>query len=99
MSGGGTAAQPAGPASAILGESATFAPVGEGPSFARSPFATAVAQAAILIVAVVAVLRILVWQASKSTMTPFLYVAIAFLLVIGAWLLIDASALAPRMGN
>lgn len=73
--------------------------VQNGPAFVRSPFATSVAQLAILLVAAVVILRVLVWQAGKRTMTPLLYVALACLLVVGAWLLLDSAALAPKPGN
>ena len=68
-------------------------------TFARSPFATAVAQVAILLIAVVIALRLLVWQAGKREMTPLIYVALAGLLIVGAWLLIDTSAFVSRAGN
>ena len=65
----------------------------------RSPFATGVAQAAITLLAIVVILRLLVWQAGKRAMTPLIYAALTFLLVVGAWLLIDSSALVSKAGN
>jgi ribose transport system permease protein len=71
----------------------------EGAGFARSPFATRVVQLAILLVAVIVILRLLVWQAGKRAMTPLIYVALACLLIVGAWLLIDPAALVSKAGN
>lgn len=76
-----------------------FEQIGGGASFGRSAFATRLAEAAILLVSVVVILRILVWQAGKRTMTPLIYVALACLLIVGAWLLIDSAALVPKAGN
>jgi ribose transport system permease protein len=73
--------------------------VEEGPTFARPPLSAGVAQMAILLIAVVVILRLLVWQAGKRAMTPVIYVALAGLLVIGAWLLIDTTLFVPRPGN
>lgn len=69
------------------------------PLFPRSSFATAAAQVAIVLLAFVLALRLLVWQASKRALTPFLYVAIAVLAVVGGWLLINTSVLVSKAGN
>ncbi|CAN5201824.1 hypothetical protein BH10PSE7_BH10PSE7_13810 [soil metagenome] len=73
--------------------------VDESASFGHEPFATGIMQMVILLIAVVAILRILVWQAGKRAMTPLIYVALAVILVIGAWLLFDMAALVPKGGN
>jgi ribose transport system permease protein len=92
-----------GPNAATAGDDFVGAPVLEqvqdGPTFTRSRFATRTAQLAILLVAVVAMSRFLVWQAGKRALTPLLYFAIACVLVLGAWLLIEASAFMPKHVN
>lgn len=70
-----------------------------GPTFARSPFATRTAQLAILLLAVVAIARFLVWQANKRAMTPLLYAALAGVVVLGAWLLIDLRPFTAQTGH
>lgn len=69
------------------------------PGSTRSSFATGAAQIAILLLGVVAILRFIVWQVGKGTMTPLAYVALAGVLVVGAWLLVDTAALAPNPGS
>jgi hypothetical protein len=81
------------------GEGLVFEQAEKSPSLVRSPFATGVAQLAITLVAIVAILRLLVWQAGKRAMTPLIYAALAVLLVVGAWLLIDSAALVSKAGN
>ena len=72
----------------------------QGPSFVRSPFATRVAQLGVLLLAVVAMLRILVWQAGKRGDDPAaLCRACGCGCVVGAWLLIDTAAFVSRPGN
>jgi ribose transport system permease protein len=92
-----------GPNAATAGDDFVGAPILEqvqdGPTFTRSRFATRTAQLAILLVAVVAMSRFLVWQAGKRALTPLLYFAIACVLVLGAWLLIEASAFMPKHVN
>lgn len=69
------------------------------PHFVRSPLATAVTQAAVLLLAVVAILRGLVWQSGKRRLTPLLYAAIVGLLIAGGWLLVSMSAGVSRAGS
>ncbi len=80
-----------------------MAPVFERPQqvshFARSPFSTAIAQLAILLLAAVVALRLLVWQASKGAMTPAIYAALAFLALVGGWLLMHAPIFMAKAGN
>lgn len=78
---------------------AIFEPLGEAATMQRSPFATAVIQAVMLAIAIVAILRILVWQAGKRAMTPLIYVALAVILLVGTWLLFDVSASVQRAGS
>ena len=49
--------------------------------------------------AIVAMARFLVWQAGMRAVTPLLYFAIACVLVLGAWLLIDTAAVVASFGN
>jgi ribose transport system permease protein len=79
--------------------SPAFESAGWAPNFTRSPFATGVAQLAILLIATVLVLRLLVWQASQRAMTPLIYVALACLAVVGGWLLINTSAFVSKAVN
>jgi uncharacterized membrane protein len=67
--------------------------------FARSPFSTAVAQLAILLLAAVVALRLLVWQASKGAMTPVIYAGLAFLALVGGWLLMHAPIFMAKAGS
>jgi ribose transport system permease protein len=96
-------AAPAGAGNAIVdngeGDGLVFEQAEKSPSLIRSSFATGVAQLAITLVAIVVILRLLVWQAGKRAMTPLIYAALAFLLVVGAWLLIDSAALVSKAGN
>jgi ribose transport system permease protein len=73
--------------------------VQEGPSFARSPFATRIAQLAVLLLAIVGALRFLVWQANQRRMTPLLYFALGSCAILGAWLLIDSTTFVSKLGN
>jgi ribose transport system permease protein len=68
-------------------------------NFARSPFSTAVAQLAILLLAAVVALRLLVWQASKGAMTPVIYAGLAFLALVGGWLLMHAPIFMAKAGS
>jgi hypothetical protein len=63
----------------------------QAPAFSRSPFATEVAQVAILLLAIVVSLRLIVWQANKRRFTPLLYAAIGCGALLGVWLLIDKA--------
>lgn len=76
-----------------------FERVEDSPAFIRSPFASAVAKLAVLILAVLVILRVLVWQAGKRAMTPLIYVALAGIIVLSAWLLVGTSILEPRAGS
>jgi ribose transport system permease protein len=69
------------------------------PSFVRSPFSTRIAQVIVLLLAVVAILRILVWQSAQRRMTPLLYAAVGVGGALGLWLLMDTSAFVSRLGH
>lgn len=73
-----------------------FERVEDSPAFIRSPFASAVAKLAVLLLAVLVILRILVWQAGKQAMTPLIYVALAGIIVLSAWLLVATDILQPN---
>jgi ribose transport system permease protein len=83
----------------VAADELSFEPPERGPTFVRSPFATEVAQLAILLIAVFVILRVVVWQAGKRAMTPLIYIALAGLIVVGAWLLIDTAGFVPKPGN
>jgi ribose transport system permease protein len=70
----------------------------QGPSFLRSLFSTKLSQLAVLLLAVVAALRVLVWQANQRRMTPLLYAAIGIGGVLGVWLLVDTHAFVSKLG-
>jgi ribose transport system permease protein len=70
----------------------------QGPSFLRSLFSTKLSQLAVLLLAVVVMLRILVWQALQRRMTPLLYAAIGIGGVLGVWLLMDTHAFVSKLG-
>jgi ribose transport system permease protein len=72
--------------------------VAQGPSFLRSLFSTKLSQLAVLLLAVVVMLRILVWQALQRRMTPLLYAAIGIGGVLGVWLLMDTHAFVSKLG-
>lgn len=76
-----------------------FAQPEQATHFERSPFSTAVAQLAILLLAGVVALRLLVWQASKGAMTPVLYAGLAFLALVGGWLLMHAPIFMAKAGS
>ena len=69
------------------------------PSFVRSPFSTRISQVIVLLLAVVAILRILVWQSAQRKMTPLLYAAVGVGGALGLWLLMDTSAFVSRLGH
>ena len=69
------------------------------PSFGRSPFSTRISQVIVLLLAVVAILRILVWQSAQRKMTPLLYAAVGVGGALGIWLLMDTSAFVSRLGH
>ena len=73
--------------------------VESGPSFLRTLLSTRLAQLSLLLLAVVGILRILVWQAGKWRMTPLLYAAIAVGGVLGVWLLMDTDAFVSQLGR
>ncbi len=97
------AAAPSSAALAALENVDQMAPVLERPQqathFERSPFSTAVAQLAILLLAGVVALRLLVWQASKGAMTPVIYAGLAFLALVGGWLLMHAPIFMVKAGS
>jgi ribose transport system permease protein len=98
-----TASAPSPAALATLKNVDQMAPVfertGRATHFERSPFSTAVAQLAILLLAGMVALRLLVWQASKGAMTPVIYAGLAFLALVGGWLLMHAPILMPKAGS
>jgi ribose transport system permease protein len=69
------------------------------PSFVRSPFSTRISQVIVLLLAVVAILRILVWQSAQRRMTPLLYAAVGVGGALGIWLLMDTTAFVSRLGH
>ena len=69
------------------------------PSFLRSPFSTRISQLIVLLLAVVAIPRILVWQSAERKMTPLLYAAVGVGGALGLWLLMDTSAFVSRLGH
>jgi ribose transport system permease protein len=69
------------------------------PSFVRSLFSTRISQVIVLLLAVVAILRILVWQSAQRKMTPLLYAAVGVGGALGIWLLMDTSAFVSRLGH
>ena len=69
------------------------------PSFVRSPLSTRIAQVIVLLLAVVAILRTLVWQSAQRRMTPLLYAAVGVGGALGLWLLMDTSAFVSRLGH
>lgn len=69
------------------------------PSFVRSPLSTRISQVIVLLLAVVAILRILVWQSAQRRMTPLLYAAVGVGGALGLWLLMDTSAFVSRLGH
>lgn len=73
--------------------------VESGPNFLRTLLSTRLAQLSLLLLAVVGILRILVWQAGKWRMTPLLYAAIAVGGVLGVWLLLDTGAFVSQLGR
>jgi ribose transport system permease protein len=76
-----------------------FGSAADGPSLVRSAFSTLTTQAAVLLVCIVAILRLLVWQAGKRALTPLIYAAVAGLAIAGGWLLISMSAAVTRAGS
>jgi ribose transport system permease protein len=73
--------------------------VEQQPSFLRSLFSTRVSQLVVLLLAIVAMLRLLVWQANQRRMTPLLYAAIGVCGALGIWLLMDTGAFVSKLGN
>jgi ribose transport system permease protein len=70
-----------------------------GPDFLRTFFSTRLAQLIVVLLAVVAILRVLIWQAGERRLTPLLYAAIGAGGLLGLWLLMDTGALVARMGH
>jgi ribose transport system permease protein len=68
-------------------------------SFVRSSLSTRISQVIVLLLAVVAILRILVWQSAQRRMTPLLYAAVGVGGALGLWLLMDTSAFVSRLGH
>jgi ribose transport system permease protein len=73
--------------------------VQQSPDFARSLLSTRAAQLAVLLLALIAALRLLVWQANQRRVTPLLYAAIGIGGVLGVWLLTDTSAFVSKLGH
>jgi ribose transport system permease protein len=73
--------------------------VEQAPSYVRSPFSTRISQLIVLLLAVVTILRILVWQSAQRRMTPLLYAAVGVGGAVGLWLLMDTSAFVSRLGH
>ena len=73
--------------------------VQQSPDFARSLLSTRAAQLAVLLLALVAALRLLVWQANQRRVTPLLYAAIGIGGVLGVWLLTDTGAFVSKLGH
>ncbi len=69
----------------------------QGSDFLRSLFSTKLSQLAVLLLAIVAALRILVWQTNERRVTPLLYAAICVGGVLGIWLLMDTHAFVSKL--
>jgi ribose transport system permease protein len=72
-----------------------FEPAGDSPAPNDSRLAKPLAFAAIVIVALVVILRAMVMQTGSKTMTPLVFVMIAALILLGAYLLATSSYLPP----
>jgi ribose transport system permease protein len=70
-----------------------------GPNFLRSLISTRLSQLAVLLLAIVAALRLLVWQANQRRITPLLYAAIGIGGVLGVWLLMDTGVFVSKLGH
>jgi hypothetical protein len=70
-----------------------------GPDFIHTFLSTRLSQAAIVILALVAAVRILIWQAGQRRLTPLLYAAIGAGGLLGVWLLVDTTAFVSRLGH
>ena len=70
-----------------------------GPDFMRSFLSTRLSQFAVIMLAMVAALRILIWQTGQRRLTPLLYTAIGAGGLVGVWLLMDTSAFVSRLGH
>ncbi len=89
-----TPATPAAPAVTDNGASEEFIleEVEVAPVVVGSAFSTGIAELAFVLIAVLVILRLLVCQAGKRRMRPLIYAGLALLIVVGAWLLIDATS-------
>ena len=91
------------PTTATVGEDWIAAPpleqIEQAPSFLRSALSTRVSQMIVLLLAVVGVLRLLVWQAGTRRVTPLLYAAIGTCVLLGVWLLMDTNAFVSSLGH
>ncbi len=91
--------QPPAPATAEWIAAPPLEQVEAGPDFLRTLLSTRLAQLAVVLLAVVGILRILIWQAGQRRLTPLLYAAIGAGGVLGIWLLMDTNAFVSRLGH
>ena len=92
------ASQPAPPETAQWIAAPPLEQIEVGPDFLRSLFSTRLSQMAVLLLAVVASLRLLIWQAGQRRLTPLLYAAVGAGGLLGIWLLMDSDAFVAHLG-